>query len=199
VGHQWYGNYLTARGRFDQAKAAMRRAQEVDPLSLVASAALGWVHFYAREFDAAIEQCRRTLELNPRFELAHLWAGWAEEGAGRYAAAVARLGEAARLSNGAVAMASLGRAQALSGDRAAARQTLARLHREHREYVPAYELAKLHLALGQHDQALALLQRAHRERSHSIVFVGVDPQLDALRHDPRFRALESSIGAVAAP
>ena len=74
VGHQWYANYLTARGRFDEAVAAMRHAQEVDPLSLVASAALGWVHYYRRDYDAAVEQCRRTLELNPRFELAHLWA-----------------------------------------------------------------------------------------------------------------------------
>ena len=53
VGHQWYANYLTARGRFDEAVAAMRRAQEVDPLSLIASAALGWVHFYQRDYDAS--------------------------------------------------------------------------------------------------------------------------------------------------
>ena len=199
VGHQWYANYLTARGRFDEAVVAMRRAQEVDPLSLIASAALGWVHFYQRDYDAAVEQCRRTLELNPRFELAHLWAGWAHEGAGRYVEAVQHLTEAVRLSSdGAVALASLGRAQALSGDRGAARDTLAKLQRVHRDYLPLFELAKLRLALGEPDQAIALLQRAHAERSHSIVFLSVDPQLDLLRRDPRFSELERTIGAAAA-
>jgi DNA-binding winged helix-turn-helix (wHTH) protein/TolB-like protein/tetratricopeptide (TPR) repeat protein len=196
VGHQWYANYLTARGRFDAAVVAMRRAQEVDPLSLIASAALGWVHFYQRDYDAAVEQCRRTLELNADFELAHLWAGWAHESAGRYVEAVKHLTEAVRLSaDGAVALASLGRAQALAGDREAARDTLAKLQRVHREYVPLFELAKLRLALGEPDQAIALLQRAHAERSHSIVFLSVDPQLDLLRQDPRFIELEGTIGA----
>ncbi len=50
IGHQWRANYLVARGRFDEAVTAMRRAQEVDPLSLIASAALGWVHYYRRDF-----------------------------------------------------------------------------------------------------------------------------------------------------
>jgi tetratricopeptide (TPR) repeat protein len=194
VGHQWYANYLTARGRFDEAVAAMRRAQEVDPLSLIASAALGWVHFYQRDYDAAVEQCRRTLELNPRFELAHLWAGWAHEAAGRYADAVRHLTEAVHLSSdGAVALASLGRAQALAGDRAGALQTLAKLNRTHGAYRPAFEVAKLHLALGERDEAIAWLRRAHAERSHSIVFLSVDPQLDLLRHDARFVELESRI------
>lgn len=196
VGHQWYANYLTARGRFDDAVAAMRRAQEVDPLSLIASAALGWVHFYQRDYDAAVEQCRRTLELNPRFELAHLWAGWAHEAAGRYADAVRHLTEAVRLSaDGAVALASLGRAQALAGDTAGARQTLATLHRTRGAYLPAFEVAKFHLALGERDEAIAWLRRAHAERSHSIVFLTVDPQLDLLRHDARFVELESRIAS----
>lgn len=194
VAHQWYANYLTARGRFDEAVAAMRRAQEVDPLSLIASAALGWVHFYKRDYDAAVEQCRRTLQLNPRFELAYLWAGWAHEAAGRHADAVRHLTEAVRLSSeGAVALASLGRAQALAGDRAGARQTLAKLTRTHDAYLPAFEVAKLHLALGERDEAIAWLRRAHAERSHSIVFLSVDPQLELLRHDARFEELAARL------
>ena len=200
VGHQWYGNYLTARGRFDEAVAAMRRAQDVDPLSLIASAALGWVHFYQRDYDAAVEQCRRTLDLNPRFELAHLWAGWAHDAAGRYGDAVRHLTEAVRLSSdGAVALASFGRAQAFAGDRAGALQTLAKLNRTHGAYLPAYEMAKLHLALGRSDDAIAWLRRAYAERSHSLVFLSVDPQLDMLRGDARFVELESRIATAPRP
>jgi TolB-like protein/DNA-binding SARP family transcriptional activator/Tfp pilus assembly protein PilF len=195
VGHQWHANYLTARGRFDEAAAAMRRAQEVDPLSLIASAALGWVHFFGRDYDAAVDQCRQTLALNPQFELAHLWSGWAHEAAGRYAQALESLDTAVRLSKrSAIALASLGRAQAMAGDRPQARRTLAALEREHAGYLPAYETAKLHLALGDAREALRWLRRAHEQRSHSMVFLAVDPQLDALRNDPGFRDLMTATG-----
>ena len=198
VGHQWLANYLVARGRFDEAVAAMRRAQETDPLSLIASAALGWIHYYRRDFDAAVQQCRRTIELNAGFEQAWLWGGQALEAAGRYAEALPMLERAAAISKrSAVTLTALGRAHALAGDRAAARRIVDELHREHANYVPAYEMAKLHLALGQRAEALKMLQRAFDQRSHSLVFLAVDPQLDPLQTDPEFRGLLAQIGAAA--
>lgn len=190
VGHQWLANYFVARGRFDEAVAAMRRAQETDPLSLIASAALGWIHYYRRDFDAAVQQCRRTLELNGNFEQAWLWGGQALEAAGRYPEALTMLERAAAISKrSAITLIALGRAHAMSGNRAAAGAILDELAHRHAGYVPAYEMATLRLALGQRAEALALLQRAYDERSHSVVFLAVDPQLDALKSDPRFRAL----------
>lgn len=190
VGHQWLANYFVARGRFDEAVAAMRRAQETDPLSLIASAALGWIHYYRRDFDAAVEQCQRTIELNANFEQAWLWGGQAHEAAGHYAEALTMLKQAAELSKRSpTVLTVLGRAHALSGDLSAARRIVAELHRDHPGYVPAYEMAKLYLALGERAEALKLLQRAYDERSHSLVFLAVDPQLDPLRSDPAFRAL----------
>ena len=198
TGRQWYANFLTARGRFDEAVAEMRRARELDPLSLIASGALGWVHFFRRDYGAAAEQCRRTLELNPAFPLAHLWSGWAADAAGDYGRAVTHLTKAVALApDSAAALASLGRAQALVGRTDAARETLAKLQRTHAQYLPAYELAKLHLALGDHDEAVAWLQRAHAERSHSLVFLHVDPHFDALRSDPRLARVASAVGAPA--
>jgi TolB-like protein/DNA-binding SARP family transcriptional activator len=195
VGHQWHANFLVARGRFDEAVAAMRRAQETDPLSLIASAALGWIHYYRRDFDAAVQQCRRTIELNANFEQAWLWGGQAHEAAGRYADALTMLQQAAALSKrSAIVLTALGRAHALSGDVAAARAIVAEIQRRHAGYVPAYEMAKLHLALGERAQALTLLQRAYEQRSHSLVFLAVDPQLDSLRSDPAFGELVSRAG-----
>ncbi|MGH7446963.1 MAG: tetratricopeptide repeat protein, partial [Longimicrobiales bacterium] len=142
IGHQWRANYLVARGRFDEAVTAMRRAQEVDPLSLIASAALGWVHYHRRDFDAAVQQCRRTIELNPNFEQAWLWGGLAHEAAGRYAEALQMLQKAAVLSQrSATVLTALGRAHALSGDVSAARKIVEELRREHTGYLPAYEMA----------------------------------------------------------
>jgi TolB-like protein/DNA-binding SARP family transcriptional activator/tetratricopeptide (TPR) repeat protein len=200
VGHQWLANYYVARGRFDEAVAAMRTAQETDPLSLIASAALGWIHYYRRDFDAAVAQCRLTIGLSGTLEQAWLWGGQAHEAAGRPAEALTMLNRAAELSKRSpIVLAALGRAHALAGDVSAAKRIADELQRGRPGYVPAYELAKLQLALGHRAEALALLRRAHAERSHSLVFLAVDPQLDRLRSDPAFRALAAETGVTAAP
>jgi TolB-like protein/DNA-binding SARP family transcriptional activator/Flp pilus assembly protein TadD len=190
IGHQWLANYMVARGRFDEAVAAMRRAQETDPLSLIASAAMGWIHYYRRDYAGAVRQCRRTLDLNARFEQAWLWGGSAEEAAGHYREAVSMLQQAAELSHrSAIVLTALGRAHALSGDAATARAILAELRQNHADYLPAFDMAKLHVALGERAEALKWLQHAYQQRSHSIAFLAVDPQLDPLRSDPAFREL----------
>lgn len=86
-------------------------------------------------------------------------------------------------------MAALGRSYALSGDMASARRIAGELRREHAEYLPSYEMAKLYLALGDRAEALSWLRRAYDQRSHSIVFLAVDPQLEPLRKDREFRDL----------
>jgi tetratricopeptide (TPR) repeat protein len=190
VGHQWLANYFVARGRFDEAVSAMRRANEVDPLSLIASAALGWVHYYRRDFAAAVEQCRRTIDLNSDLEQAWVWGGWAHEAAGRHRDAVEMLERAASLSKRrASVLASFGRAHATAGNRAAARAIVDELRRNAGSYLPAYEMAALHLALGDRGEAMTWLHRAYEQRSHSLVFLAVDPQFDALRSDATFREL----------
>jgi TolB-like protein/Tfp pilus assembly protein PilF/tRNA A-37 threonylcarbamoyl transferase component Bud32 len=186
--HQWYANLLTAMGRFDEAERAMRRAQVLDPLSIIASAALGWVHYYAGDYERAVAQCRAALVLNPAFELAHLWAGQALEMLGQSDEAVAALRRAVELSGeGAIFAAALARTLALRAERAEAERRLARI--EAGRHVPAYEIARVHTALGRRDDALAWLERAYGERSHAMAFLRVDPQLAALRDEPRFREL----------
>ena len=195
--HQWYANFLTVRARFDEAERAMRRAQEIDPLSLIASAALGWVLYYAGEYERAVEQCRLTLELDPTYAVAMLWRGWALQELGRITDAVTVLDSAVRLTRGSpIFVASLAQARAVAGDSAGARRLLADLEaRAKADYIPTYELAKIHLALGARDRTLDLLERAYDERSHSMVFLGVDPQLRRLSGEPRFERLIARVGA----
>lgn len=195
--HQWYANLLTVRGRFAEAEREMRRAQEIDPLSLIASAALGWVYYYAGDVARAEEQCRQTLELDKEYVVAMLWRGWALQELARVPESVAVLEQAAALTgNGPVFVAALARALAVNGDTSRARALLAQLDaRSRRGYVPSYDLAKVHLALGDRARALDLLERAYRERSHSMVFLRVDPQLNVLRGEARMEALAERVGA----
>jgi TolB-like protein/Tfp pilus assembly protein PilF len=190
--HQWYGNLLTAAGRFTEAEREMRLAQEIDPLSLIANAALGWVLYYAGDFAGAAEQCRRTLELNSDYGLAHLWRGWALQEMDSLAPAVAAHRRAVAVSDGgALLVASLARALVVAGQRAEADSLLRGLEAraDSGRYVPAYEVAKVHAALGHTDRAFTWLARALDERAHSMVFLRVDPQLARLRSDPRFDRL----------
>ncbi|HJU68416.1 MAG TPA: BTAD domain-containing putative transcriptional regulator [Gemmatimonadaceae bacterium] len=195
--YQWYANFLTVRARFEEAVRAMGRAQEIDPLSLIASAAHGWVLYYAGEHERAAEQCRLTLELDPDYAVALLWRGWALQELGREAESVTLLERAATLTNrSTLFVASLARARAVARDSAGARALLRELETvAARGYVPKYEVAKVHLALGERERALDLLERAYEERSHSMAFLGVDPQLRPLHGDARYEALVRRVGA----
>ncbi|MGH7718029.1 MAG: BTAD domain-containing putative transcriptional regulator, partial [Gemmatimonadaceae bacterium] len=197
TGQQWYANYLTAVGRFDEAARAMRRAQELDPLSLIANAALGWVHYYAGEHDRALAQLSRTLELDDDFHLARLWRGLAFEAKGDLPAAIAELRTAVAMSNrSSIYVAALARAHALAGARDSATALLASLTAAGRDaYVPSFEVAKVHLALGDRDAAFEWLERAYAQRSHSMVFLKVDPQFAAVRDDERMHSLLRRVGA----
>lgn len=73
--HHWYGVYLSLRGRLDEAKAAMRRALEIDPTSLIINADLGQLYYFAREYDEAEAQCKKVVEMDPNFLMAHLYLG----------------------------------------------------------------------------------------------------------------------------
>ena len=194
--HQWYANYLTAMGRFDEAVRAMRNAMDIDPLSLIANAALGWVLYYSGDYPAALRQLDQTLQLNPEFELAHLWRGLALLELERHAEALQSLTRAVELSRGsAISTAMLARACALAGEPARARELLAGLESQRAaRYAPSYEIAKVYDALGEREEALDWLDRAFEERSHSIAFLLVDPQLRGMRDDPRFRRVVDAAG-----
>jgi TolB-like protein/DNA-binding winged helix-turn-helix (wHTH) protein/Tfp pilus assembly protein PilF len=184
--HQWYANLLTAAGRFDEAAREMRTAQQLDPLSLIASAALGWARYHAGQPEEALLQYRLTLELDPNFELAYLWSAWSLEALGDYDAAMEMVNEAVSLSGGgAISVASLARLHALRGEREEAERLLAGLV-DSDSYVPAYEIAKAWFALGEDGKAEQWLQRAFEQRSHSLVFLRVDPQLAAQQSDESF-------------
>ncbi len=198
VSHQWYGNMLTAAGRFPEAVQAMRRAQEADPLSLVATAAEGWTQYYARAYGEALELLGRALARNPDYAMANLWRAWTLAEMDSLTAAIdAHRRAVAASDSGAVFVAALARTLARAGDRATAETLLRRLETSSMTggYVPSYEIAKIHEALERRDEAFAWLERARTQRSHSLALIRVDPQLDALRSDPRYARLLEQVFA----
>ncbi|WP_295797299.1 tetratricopeptide repeat protein [uncultured Microbulbifer sp.] len=191
--HQWYANLLVAAGRFDEAEREMRRATELDPLSLIANAALGWVLYHAGSYQAALDQLAVAQELDPDFELIYLWQGWILEKQGDLAGAIAALRECVARSGGSgISVASLARVLALSGQREEARALLETLVVDS-GYQPSYEIAKAYLGLGDAEEGERWLRSALAQRSHSMVFLNVDPQLAAYRDTPQHAALTAQV------
>jgi Flp pilus assembly protein TadD len=189
--HHWYTFYLAQMGRLDEADAEIRRARELDPLSLIINTDLGWLCYLARHYDQAIEQLRKTLELDPSFVSAHYLLGRSYLEKAMYEEATVELQRATHLSGcNAVFFAGLGCAYAASGKREEAIHILNELEeRSKRRYVPPYDVALVYVALGQKDNAFTWLEKAFEERSDFKAELRVGPILDPLRSDPRFKDL----------
>jgi DNA-binding winged helix-turn-helix (wHTH) protein/TolB-like protein/tetratricopeptide (TPR) repeat protein len=195
--HQWFGIHcLAPMGRLEEAIAETRSARQLEPLSAVFNAFVGATLFFARRYDEAIEEFRRTIEIHPDFGVAHWYLGRAHLQKGRHQEALAELREAVKLSGGSPLMkGTLGVGYALAGDRAAAKATLAELETLRAEsYASALDIADIHAALGDREQAFRWLDRAEAERSFHLIYLKVWPELDPLRADPRFEALILRLG-----
>jgi DNA-binding winged helix-turn-helix (wHTH) protein/TolB-like protein len=195
--HQWFGIHcLAPMGRLEEAIAETRSARQLEPLSAVFNAFVGATLFFARRYDEAIEEFGKTIEIHPDFGVAHWYLGRAYLQKGRHQEALAELQKAVTLSGGSPLMkGTLGVGYAMSGDRAAAVRTLHELEKLRAEsYASALDLADLHVALGDREQAFWWLGQAADERSFHLTYLKVWPELDPLRSDPRFKALVQRIG-----
>jgi TolB-like protein/Tfp pilus assembly protein PilF len=189
--HYFYSySVLTPQGRHEEAVAEMKRAQELEPLSLIINTNLGWALIYAGRYKEAEEQLRRTLELEPNFAPIHARLADALTGAGRHEEAI-REAVLARERRGSSAtgslMASLGYAYAAGGKRAEAKRTLAEIKTiSAHSYVSAFWVAKIYAALGEKEEAFKWLQRAYEERDFILPRIKVEPGFDKIKSDPRF-------------
>jgi len=197
TGHQWFAiHYLTATGRFDEAVQEMKRALELEPASLVMNTFMGMTLYYAGRYDEAIDQCRRTIEMDPNFPVAHWHLGLAYEQKQVLDAATEEFKKAISLSGGSPLMkAALGRAYAKSQKQREANEMLNELNQlAQQQYVSAYELATIYLALSNEEEAFRLLAKAYAEHSFHLVNLNVSPQFQSVRSDPRFQDLVERIG-----
>ena len=98
--NHWYAEYVMTMGRHDEAIARMKSSQELDPLSLIISDAIGWALYLARRYDEAIEQLQRTVELDPNYPVTHWVLGLLHRKTGRYDLAIAEGEKGVNLSGG---------------------------------------------------------------------------------------------------
>jgi serine/threonine protein kinase/Tfp pilus assembly protein PilF len=192
----WYANGpLLVTERYDEAIAEMKRAVELDPLSLIINSDLGSIYLDARQYDRAVEQLRKTIDMDRGFYPAHYWLGEAYVMKGSYADAIAEYQKARELNDDPLVLGLLGHAYAVSGRRDEALRMLDELNKLAQErYVSSYTFALVYAGLNDRDQAFQWLEKSYRDRSSEIAYFKVDPLLDPLRPDPRFADLVRRVG-----
>jgi TolB-like protein/DNA-binding winged helix-turn-helix (wHTH) protein/Flp pilus assembly protein TadD len=191
--HHWYAWHLSLLGRNNEAIAELRKAQNLDPLSLIIKADLAELLLIAHFTEESIRQSRKTIEMDGNFPLAHNQLALAYLQSQRYGEAISELQKAVQLSAGSpTCTANLARAYAVSGRRAEAVQLLDDLKKPRGSYSNAAEIAVVYAALGDKDQAMAWLDKGYEERFNPGVLLR--PGFDPLRSDARFQDLERRVG-----
>lgn len=193
--HQWYASLLRSLSRHDEADEHIQRAQALDPVSPIIQAVAGWHHYLARRFDDSVQQCLRIASTAPEFPRVYSYLGWSYLKVGKPDEAVTALERALMLSGDSAARrAELAHGYAAAGRRGDAERLLAQLLAdEGREYVEPDLIARIYVALGDHERAFQWLGTAREQRAVKLVLAGVDPAYDEIRQDPRFSALLRAI------
>ncbi|MGC2197824.1 MAG: tetratricopeptide repeat protein [Terriglobales bacterium] len=194
--YHWCSTLLSMLGRQAEALREKTRALAMDPLSVVIRTDLARMFYFSRDYDQSFEQYRAALEMDPNFAFAHLWLAQVYQQKSRFAEALSELKTGMRLcSDSPFALAKLGHGYAVAGRSVEALAVLDQLDAlSSQKYVSPYDIAMVYVGLQENDEAFAWLQRAFEQRSLWLGYLNVEPQLDPLRSDPRFRELLRRIG-----
>jgi TolB-like protein/Tfp pilus assembly protein PilF len=192
--HLWYGDFLSNSGHLDAGMLETRRAQELDPVSSIIGTNLGWQYYLSRQYDQAVEQLRKVLDVDQKFGPARRILEVAYSQMGKQKEAVAERERIISLSAGPEWAASVEEDFAKSGYKGVLRSALAgMIEASQYRYESSFEIAVIYARLGEKDNTLTWLEKAHDENESGIVSLAVDPVFDSIRSDPRYRELLKSL------
>ncbi len=191
--HYYYANLLAAFGRFDDALSEANRALELDPVAVNTRQNRMYILLLARRYEEAVAQAAEIIEMDPAYTALHYDLGRVHLCRSEYQRAIEAFQNVSSKSEsrgGTTVLAAVGYAHAKAGHHTEAIAILRRLEAlSSSDYVSSYDLALLHLALGNTDEGFVQLSKAYDHHSSHLPFLNVDARLDEVRTDPRFQAL----------
>jgi TolB-like protein/DNA-binding winged helix-turn-helix (wHTH) protein/Tfp pilus assembly protein PilF len=192
--HQWYAWDLIVLGQNNEGIGELKKAEALDPLSLIVSADLADALAIAHRYEESIQQSRKTIEMDPSFAVAHYQMAQALVQTHNFKQAATELQEAIELSRGdPICTSLLAYLYAVSGNESEARKMLEDLKNgsAHKQSNAA-DIAMIYGGLQENDQAFAWLEKAYGDRFNPSVLLR--PAFDVLRSDPRFHDLLRRLG-----
>jgi len=187
--HQWYAEFLSWQGRFNEALAQSAQAQEMDPLSSIIATDRASILYESRQYERSLEQCRSALALDPTFVHARIVMIPTLLQLGRYDQAIDEIYRWDASEETPWQWAWQAAVYSRSGHTEEAHRALARLDQIGSEPDRYKMLVVAYSGTGQKDRVLKLLEKAYAEHSNAVVDMKVDPIYDPMRSDPRFKDL----------
>lgn len=186
-----YTYFLAAMGRLGESLQKIKRAQQLDPLSPDANASLAYILYFARDYDEAIRYCQRALDLEPNFLDALLLLGLSYEQKGMIEEAITQFSKAKDANTDSTEpLELLGHVFAISGQTFEARKILSELHSSAKQNsIHPYNVALIHAALGQSEQAFELLEKPYANWTERLRMLRFDPRMDIFKEDSRFTTI----------
>src|SRR5262249_12575944 len=155
--HHWYGVILYCLGRHEEAKSELKRALEIDPLSLIINVSYGECLLYARRYDEATAQLNKALELDDDFAAAHSNLARMYQAKGSYSEAVSEFARYQELAGEPQTAALMRESFAKAGWQGFLR---AMTGEQRPASLPRYEIVVFLAALGEKDKAFAELGKS---------------------------------------
>jgi tetratricopeptide (TPR) repeat protein len=182
--------------RYDEARVILKKAEELDPLSVPISTDMGFSFYYSGNYDQAVNELKGSLQKNPKFTLAHLWLGRSYQAKNMYKDAIAEYKKTLITAvDWPVALAAIGNVYGESGNKTNAQQILDTLNSlSSKKFVTAYGVALVYAGLGKKEAAFAWLNKAFEERSNWLVWLKSDPRWALISSDKRYAEMVSKVG-----
>jgi TolB-like protein/tetratricopeptide (TPR) repeat protein len=194
--YRMLGVLLGTAGRHAEARAAMRRARELDPLQPMNHALSAHVALLARDYSGGLEFARHATVVGPAFWIGYFQLAWAHERLGHTELALEALHDAETFASGNSKMIALrGYILAMSGRRNEATEVLRTLDAiAHDRYVPPYAFALIYAGLEDRERALESLELAYQARDVHLIWLPMDARWDMFRRESAFVGLIERCG-----
>ena len=194
--YHWYSIFLKGQGRYDDAAVAVKKAQELDPLSSPIAVNVSRLYHLQNDAQASVNNSLKLIELDPNFGSAYEYLGLAYLTLGRNAEAVAASEKAVELNDRAgITLGDLGFVYASTGKRADAEKVIKELEEKYaaKRAIGQY-IAAVYAGLGDKDKAFEWLEKDFQDKNGKVLEIRWEMQFASLKDDPRALSLLKRMG-----